>query len=91
MWKYKILFKRKWLIGFTYLFAIVMVVEFLFVSRTLYANKIIFDKEEQKWLNSADKVFEIPKKKFNRFVSYGLGGHDPYFWSNIVMSWYYCR
>jgi hypothetical protein len=29
------------------------------------------------------------EKKLNRFVSTGLGGSDRYFWSNIVMSWYY--
>ena len=89
IWKYRPIFNWKWSVVLTYILAIIMVVEFVFVVRTLHENKTIFDSDERTWVNSTDKVFEFRDKKLNRFVSTGLGEYDCNFWSNIVMSWYY--
>jgi hypothetical protein len=68
---------------------VAMLIEFVFVTITLKQNKVEFDRDELSWRSSTDNVFEMREKKLNRFVSTGLGGSDRYFWSNIVMSWYY--
>lgn len=89
IWRHKSFFDKTWALILIYLVTIGMIVEFSLVTQTLKENKTIFDKDEITWVNSPNKVFAFREKKLNRFVSNGLGGYDQYFWSNIVMSWYY--
>lgn len=89
IYKYSSKYSRRGSLLFAGILGTAMLIEFIFVTITLKQNKLEFDQDELSWRTSPDNVFEMREKKLNRFVSTGLGGSDRYFWSNIVMSWYY--
>ena len=68
---------------------VIMIIEWKNVYTDLKFNYATFKADEIIWRSNDQNVFPLPKKKYNRFVSNGLGGIDKDFWSNKVMSAYY--
>ncbi len=71
------------------LLTMLMIVEWKNTYTDLKYNYTEFKAAEVNWRNKEQNVFPAIDKKKNRFVSFGMGGIDKDFWSNIVMSKYY--